>query len=121
MKKIYYIFLIQIIFYFLTIETSEEIIEDSYTTLEKVFREINPASISNKDAQAYTCLVRLRVRTYDYHLAKQQAYSSEYQRKTKNLYDETKTNAEKISSTEDPNIYNALQVALIHSKKLIES
>ncbi len=130
MKKIYYLLLMLIIFNFINTETSlssnsestsKKTIEFYYNKSKKLFEEIIAADVCNKDAEAYTCLVQLKVRTYDYHFAKEQTYSSEYQRKTKSLYDEAKTNAEKISSTEDPNIYNALQVVLAYSKQLIES
>jgi hypothetical protein len=113
MKKITLFLTVQIIFYPINNSTclpNKEV--DKWQRSQELYKKIDAQAVSNKDAQAYTRLIRLRMRMYDHYFATINSYSPDYCKITKQFYDEAKQNAQEIQATEDPAIYGALRATL---------
>jgi len=130
MKKNYYILLVQIIFYGINVNTSlsdkkinsHEQIKNLYEISEKLYKEIDPTTIEDNDALAYTWLVQLRVRTYDCYFAIEREYSQSYINITKELFNRAVKNANQIKEfTTDQNIRDAYQATFEYAQKLLQN
>jgi hypothetical protein len=124
-KKYYILTAVQFIFYTFNAEASLSSnkfnsLQELYERSKQLYQEIDPATVSNKDGEAYTRLVHLTIHTYDHYFATQQGYSDTYRRITRQFYDEAISNARKTSSTENPIIFEALKYALLYAEKIIE-
>jgi len=86
----------------------------------EAYKKINSREVSNKDANAYTTLIQLHVRTYDLYLAVDAGYSHEYISSKRQLLHDTITNAKTIKEcTENENIFIALLYCLTFANEII--
>lgn len=129
MKNKYYILVIvQFLFCTCNLKTSLlnqkfdriEELNEIYLQSKMLYQTIDPSTISKTDDEAYQALVHLTVRTHDYYFAIEQSYSDMYCKSTKEFYDQAVSNAQKISSTKNPVIFEALKATLLYAEKRIK-
>ena len=121
MKKFTIVLILQSIFYSINISPSlPNKISYKQQEAEKISKEIDPLSVSNKDAQAYTILIQLKARTYDLYSAIQGSYAERCCVTRKLLCNAAIEKAQKTGMTDNPKIYAALQQTLIFAHGVID-